>query len=286
MGKGSKTRGSSSRGRASRRALPRAYYDGRGQDDDQPSSNDVKPDGIVEADDHTTGDIRDSRDYVRQIDVPIAMWDFDHCDPRRCSGKKLARLGLIKQLKVGSRFRGIVVSPKGTSVVSPADRDIIAKNGLAVVECSWARLADVPFSKISSPHERLLPYLLATNPTNYGKPWRLNCVEALAAAFYITGFDQNAKKLLSNFGWGESFWKVNEMYLEKYKTCKSALEVSAMQNAILAELQESYAESRRAKDELAAEVNLERTEDFLSPNPNHAPLAADGPSDSEEDNVE
>src|SRR5438128_1561306 len=33
-----------------------------------------------------------------------------------------------------------------------------------------------------------VPYLLATNPTNYGKPWRLNCVEA----FFIAGFDEYA----------------------------------------------------------------------------------------------
>ena len=54
-----------------------------------------------------------------------------------------------------------------------------------------------------------MPYLLATNPTNYGKPWRLNCVEALAAAFYITGFDAYAERLLSAFGWAESFYEVN-----------------------------------------------------------------------------
>jgi len=55
-----------------------------------------------------------------------------------------------------------------------------------------------------------VPYLLATNPTNYGKPWRLNCVEALAAAFVITGFDTYAEKLLSSFGWGSSFFAVNK----------------------------------------------------------------------------
>lgn len=54
-----------------------------------------------------------------------------------------------------------------------------------------------------------VPYLLATNPTNYGRPWRLNCVEALAAAFYITGLDAHAETLLSGFGWGNSFWEVN-----------------------------------------------------------------------------
>ncbi|KAH7918644.1 DUF367-domain-containing protein, partial [Leucogyrophana mollusca] len=215
------------------------------------------------------------------IDVPVAMWDFDHCDPRRCSGKKLARLGLVKELKIGTRFRGIVVSPKATAVVSPADRDIVLKDGIAVIECSWARLDDIPFAKISSPNERLLPYLLATNPTNYGKPWRLNCVEALAATFYITGFDEFAECLLGAFGWGESFWKVNRYvvvnsidraddtiigmispYLKRYRTCNSASEVSAMQDVIIAELEESYAASRKERG---------FTEDLLLPNPNHQP---------------
>jgi pre-rRNA-processing protein TSR3 len=117
--------------------------------------------------------------------------------------------------------------PKGTQPVSPADRDVIAQAGVAVVECSWARLDDVPFAKLRSPHERLrmyafrcfmcrlclrfflVPYLVATNPVNYGKPWRLNCVEALAAAFYIVGMDEYAEILLAKFSWGHSFWKVN-----------------------------------------------------------------------------
>ena len=63
------------------------------------------------------------------ITVPVAMWvsscrrlhwllhlmrfstqDFDHCDPRRCSGKRLARQYIITELRIGSRFRGIVLS--------------------------------------------------------------------------------------------------------------------------------------------------------------------------------
>ncbi|KAG1835937.1 hypothetical protein DFJ58DRAFT_820101 [Suillus subalutaceus] len=210
------------------------------------------------------------------IDVPVAMWDFDHCDPRRCSGKKLSRLGLITELRVGSRFRGVVVSPKGTLVVSPADKEIVGRDGVAVVECSWARIDDVPFSKIASPHERLRnPYLLATNPTNYGKPWRLNCVEALAANFL------HYRTLLSSFGWGDSFWKVNGPYLKRYQTCASAEEIAVMQETIIAELQESYEESRRDKDAARS------TEDLLVRNPNHAmPSDDDGSSSASESDVE
>lgn len=214
------------------------------------------------------------------IDVPVAMWDFDHCDPRRCSGKKLARQGLIKDLKVGTRFRGIVVSPKGKQVISPSDREIILQAGLAVVECSWARLDDVPFNKIASPHERLLPYLLATNPTNYGKPWRLNCVEALAASFYITGFDSYAEKLLSGFGWGGSFWKVNKCFLEKYRSCGTAEEVTVAQESIMDELEKSWEESRRYKDT----HGQDNAEDLLVRNPNHQ-LSSDEEEDGGDERI-
>lgn len=36
--------------------------------------------------------------------------DFDHCDPKRCSGKKLGRLGLMQELRIGQKFNGIVVT--------------------------------------------------------------------------------------------------------------------------------------------------------------------------------
>ncbi|KIJ38884.1 hypothetical protein M422DRAFT_210636 [Sphaerobolus stellatus SS14] len=209
-----------------------------------------------------------------RIDVPVAMWDFNHCDPRRCSGKKLSRLGLIKDLKVGQRFRGVVVTPEGKQVVSPSDRVIIAEHGVAVVECSWAKLNEVPFSKIRSPHERLLPYLIATNPVNYGKPWRLNCVEALAAAFYITGFDKHGEALLEKFSWGHSFWEVNKHLIERYRTCETAEEVSAMQDRIIADAEVDYQESRRVRDDDDG--------DLLVANPNHA--GRDEPdSDSDEE---
>lgn len=104
-------------------------------------------------------DEESSEEEPATIDVPVAMWDFDHCDPKRCSGKKLARHGLINAMRVGQRFRGIVLTPKGKKVISPEDDEIVQMSGLAVVECSWARLDEVPFNKIKSPYERLRAFL-------------------------------------------------------------------------------------------------------------------------------
>ncbi|KAI9439411.1 hypothetical protein BJY52DRAFT_1322331 [Lactarius psammicola] len=228
--------------------------------------------GLLASDPSSTGDVaREPRvpssdegndeggsSSVPSIHLTFSVQDFDHCDPRRCSGKKLARQHLITELRIGSRFRGVVLSPNATQVLSPADKDTIDKGGLAVVECSWARLSEVPFSKIASPHERLLPYLVATNPTNYGKPWRLNCAEALAAAFYLTGHKDWAERLLAPFGWGSSFYPVNRHLLQRYRTCDDAAAVMKLQEQILAELEETYEAAQDDNDN-----------DLLVANPNH-----------------
>lgn len=86
--------------------------------------------------------------------------------------------------------------------VSPQDRSIILDAGIAVVDCSWARIDETPFNRMKSPHPRLLPFLIAANPINYGKPCKLSCVEAIAAAMSIVGLKEEAKYYLSKFSWG------------------------------------------------------------------------------------
>ncbi|XP_046567854.1 18S rRNA aminocarboxypropyltransferase-like isoform X2 [Haliotis rubra] len=193
--------------------------------------------------------------------APLAMWDLEQCDPKKCSGRKLGRLGYVRTLRLQQRFDGIVLTPVGTRCVSPEDSDIIAQSGLAVVDCSWAKLEETPFSKMKAGHPRLLPYLIATNPINYGRPCKLSCVEAYAAAFYLTGFKELGTILLSKFKWGSNFYKVNEALLERYVACKTSAEIVQVQQDYLAEIADEKL-SRKDVDFTDIDMDL----DMCNPN--------------------
>ncbi|XP_020586682.1 ribosome biogenesis protein TSR3 homolog [Phalaenopsis equestris] len=165
--------------------------------------------------------------------IQLAMWDFGQCDVRKCTGRKLVRFGLLKDLRVNNAFRGIVLSPVGTQCVSKEDHPLIKRQGLAVVDCSWARLKDVPFVKLHCPAPRLLPWLVAANPINYGRPCELSCVEALAAALIICGEEETANLIIGKFKWGHSFLSLNRELLKAYSKCENGAEIISVQNTWL-----------------------------------------------------
>lgn len=206
-----------------------------------------------------------------------ACWDLGHCDPKRCSGKKLMKLGLMRDLHIGQKHSGVIISPNAKQTISPADRPLMEQFGAAVVECSWARVKEVPWPKIGGKCERLLPYLVAANSVNYGKPWRLNCVEALGAAFYICGHPEWAEEVLSHFSYGQAFLDINSSILKRYAACTDEADIKKTEEAWMARLEKEYTDSRAEGDD-----GLE-TDMWKGGNTNHrAPVSSDDEEDDED----
>lgn len=250
-------------------------------DEDDDNQEEEESDGGVEGDSAAACQFDENENRVKSKKFPynLGMWDLNQCDPKKCSGRKLARKGYVKTLKLTQKFNGVVLTPMATKCLGPDDKEIIESCGLGVVDCSWAKLAETPFSKMKSGHPRLLPYLIATNPINYGNPCKLSCVEAFAAAFWIVGLKESGRELLSKFKWGHSFYEVNEELLDEYAKCKDGAEVVKKQMDFLAEEKEK----RLNKND----EDFFNVESGLNFNPNRKPRNYDlPPPDDNESDVE
>lgn len=133
------------------------------------------------------------------------------CSPKKCTAIKLHKLGLLDLIpKISGRLnKAVLLNPFAQKELSKNDRQLILKNGLIVIDCSWNKILD--FKGFNAVNSRKLPSLIAANPTNFGKWEKLSSIEALAAALYITDFIDLAELLLSKFSWGIQFKKLNQL---------------------------------------------------------------------------
>ena len=76
---------------------------------------------------------------------------------------------------------------------------------------------------------------LAANPVNFGKPFKLSTVEALAAGLVILGEPKQAESILSKFTWGHVFLELNREPLQEYSAAKDSTEVVRIQMEYLKE---------------------------------------------------
>ncbi|MFQ6060426.1 MAG: DUF367 family protein [Thermoplasmata archaeon] len=164
--------------------------------------------------------------------IELLAYDARRCNPKKCTSRKLARFGLVRLLPSieSIPFGSIVLTPEGERAFSVQDKARANRKGLVVLDLSWKTSV---FPKVPRAHERALPFLLAANPVNYGKPFQLSSVEALAAALYILGEKKRASLLLSKFSWGEQFLKLNKEPLDEYAKAKNSREIVEIQREFI-----------------------------------------------------
>jgi pre-rRNA-processing protein TSR3 len=169
-----------------------------------------------------------------QKQIRITIYHARQCDPKKCTALKLKRHGLIR-LVYQTKFlpkRAVVLNPFSEIAFSPADRDRIESFGLAALDCSWEHAEKVLAKQVRGT-SRCLPFLIAGNPVNFGKPSQLSTVEALAAALYIAGFREKASEVLSIFKWGHTFLEINHERLENYAKAENSTGVVELQKRFI-----------------------------------------------------
>ena len=149
--------------------------------------------------------------------IDIYILRFPHDDPKKATGARLLKRRVAKDAKRVRPRSPLVLNPKARTLISLEDRPIAQKRGLLAVDASWRRIDEIKWPKGV---QRVLPFLIAANPINYGKPFRLSTAEAIAAALYILGFLEEAEKILNEFKWGPEFLRINKNRLDEYATAK------------------------------------------------------------------
>ncbi len=169
---------------------------------------------------------------------PIRLYAYHagQCDPKKCTSRKLERLGLLTLVPRATSLPPgtVLLTPEAGRALSRADRPRAGRHGLSVLDLSWKVTERVGgFPAVPRAAGRALPYLLAANPVNYGKPFVLSSAEAFAAALVILGDEVHAHEVLAKFAWGDQFFRLNREPLELYRAAADSAAVVAAQSEFI-----------------------------------------------------
>jgi Uncharacterized conserved protein len=154
-------------------------------------------------------------------------------DPEKCTARQLAKFDLVElHRSEAATPSGVVLNPFAEQALSPADADA---DRLVALDVSWKTAEADPETAASGlvGRHRSLPFLVAANPVNYGTPFQLTTVEALAGALVILGERAHAERLISKVRWGETFLELNAEPLARYAECGDSSAVIAVQSEYL-----------------------------------------------------
>ncbi len=169
--------------------------------------------------------------------VRVYVFDAAQCDPKKCSARRMKRMGLAEEVTRLSRLprKAILLDPYAKRALSKADAEVARRRGLVVLDCSWER-AEETFKnarRIARLTPRGLPFLLPANPVSYGKAGRMSSLEAVAGALFILGDRAHAHRVAAAQKWGPTFLQLNAEPLEEYAAAVDSTEVVRIQRAYL-----------------------------------------------------
>ncbi|MDG6228962.1 MAG: DUF367 family protein [Candidatus Thermoplasmatota archaeon] len=148
-------------------------------------------------------------------------------DPKKCTAKKLQR---FNHATIETNLRRIppgmiLLDPFSEKSLSREDRPIAETKGILALDCSWNTVEE-QFPRLKKRYVcRALPFVIAVNPVNYGKPCKLTTLEAFAAALYILDNVEQATELLTLYKWGHQFLIMNKEPLEDYRKAETSKEI-------------------------------------------------------------
>ncbi|MGQ4833277.1 MAG: DUF367 family protein [Candidatus Asgardarchaeia archaeon] len=154
-------------------------------------------------------------------------------DSKKCTANKLVKHNMAKIVFKLPR-RAIFLNPFSHKYLLPLDRLIAIKFGILVFDISWKN-ANIFFRRTTK-FDRKLPFLVAANPINYGKPYMLSSAEAIAAALYILGFKEKSYELMSIFKWGHTFFSLNNERLEAYSSAKDENDMKMLESKFISSI--------------------------------------------------
>ncbi len=108
----------------------------------------------------------------------------------------------------------IYLDPYSPVVLSIDDAKVAQRRGIIALDCSWNKAQKFTFKKIRGCKGRSLPFLIAVNPVNYGRPLRLSTIEAFISALWLIGQQEEAQELSELYKWAPHFLELNHDRLE------------------------------------------------------------------------
>lgn len=181
------------------------------------------------------GAVREEPPLAWDPPVPLNAYWAGQDDPKKNTAKKLAKHHLIRLVDSPRALPhgALLLDPFAKKAISREDHEAAHRFGVSAVDCSWAHAEPTFRNARKGLHPRALPFLVAANPTRFGKPFELSTVEAFAAALVILGHREAAERIMAIFPWAQTFFEVNAEPLAAYAAAETSSEVVQAQELFL-----------------------------------------------------